>query len=154
MENENREYCSIVDDYLPFNHPYFRARNEVEASESFLGLAIAEGLRINEIREFIDILDTLYSGISDSEIKLDEFKEKRLKFTEEGWYDPKEKCNNGDRRAIMLFLSHYHLENAVNELMSLEEDERFSGKIKESNITYMKKLSEAIVREALGYVRI
>jgi len=129
-------------------------RNEIEASESFMGLAIAEGVRVNEIREFLDMLDTLYSGISDREVRLDEFKEKRLKFTEEGWYDLKEKCNNGDKRAMYLFLSHFHIENAVNDLMDLKKDARFSERIEDDTITYMGKLSEAIIREALGYVRI
>ncbi|MGC8608266.1 MAG: DUF1940 domain-containing protein [Thermoplasmata archaeon] len=154
MEDEGKKYCEIIDDYLPFNHTYFKMRNEIEASESFMGLAIAEGVRVNEIREFLDMLDTLYSGISDREVRLDEFKEKRLKFTEEGWYDLKEKCNNGDKRAMYLFLSHFHIENAVNDLMDLKKDTRFSERIEDDTITYMGKLSEAIIREALGYVRI
>ncbi|WP_048053924.1 DUF1940 domain-containing protein [Thermoplasma volcanium] len=151
---ENVRYCPVIDDNLPLDHVFFKFRSEIESAEAFIGLAVSEGVKVNETRELLDMLDTVYNSLYDEESKLNEFQEKRLKFTEEEWYDIKEKCNSGSKWSLYLMLARSHIDNAVYWLSKLREDERFVNKVSDENIMALYKIGAVILREGLGDVRL
>ncbi|CAC12362.1 hypothetical protein [Thermoplasma acidophilum] len=149
-----KRYCPVTDSELPADHVYFKFRSEIEAAEAYLGLAISEGIKVRETREILDIIDTVYNSLSDPESKLNDFQEKRLNFTEEDWYDIKEKANNGNRWSLYMFLARSAVDSAVYWSYRMKETEEFKEIVKEEMISKLLKAGYVILRESLGEVRL
>ncbi|KAA8922882.1 DUF1940 domain-containing protein [Thermoplasma sp.] len=149
-----KRYCPVIDSDLPADHVYFKFRSDIEAAEAYLGLAIAEGIKVNETREILDMIDTIYNSLSDPESRLNDFQEKRLNFTEEDWYDMKEKANNGNRWSMYMFLARSSIDSAVYWLYSLKETEEFREIVNDETILKLMKTGFVILRESLGDIRL
>ncbi len=151
---EIKRYCPVTDSELPVDHVYFKFRSEIEAAEAFLGLAISEGIKVTETREILDMVDTIYNSLADPESRLNDFQEKRLNFTDEDWYDLKEKANNGNKWSMYMFLARRSIDSAVYWLCKLKESNEFRDIVKDDVISKLMKAGFVILRESLGDVRL
>ncbi|MEM0157885.1 MAG: DUF1940 domain-containing protein [Thermoplasmataceae archaeon] len=151
-EDYSEALCQYTATKLPRIHPIFRFENEIKLAESFLGLSISEGVRLNETRELLDILDTLYENLSDPNSKLPDAQRKMLNHEEEVWLDVKDSMSRGDRRAAYLISAHAHLNNAISYLLECRATEEFKEIITDYQLKYLVKLSIKIYREAIGHV--
>ena len=134
------EYCDIIDDYIDAKSPYFLYRENINLAMSFLGLAISEGSKVNEIRECIDILDTLTQHLYDKSIVLKDSIRKSLNHEDESWLDITEKMANGNKTTAFMFAAAAHLRLAVNYLLLMEDDGKFKDFIDDYIKNYMLKL--------------
>ncbi|HLH86111.1 MAG TPA: DUF1940 domain-containing protein [Thermoplasmataceae archaeon] len=153
-ENEDfsTAFCTYTESALPRGHPIFKFDNEIKLAEAFLGLAVSEGVRLNETRELLDMLDTLYQNLTDPNSKLPDQQRKGLNHEEEVWLDMKDKMNRGDRRSAFLLASHAHLSNAISFLLECKSMAEFKDIINDYQVKYLSKLSIRIYREAIGHV--
>ena len=151
-EDFTRNVCEYNGEELPREHPIFFYQMEMRLAQAEMGLAIAEGVRLQATRELLDMLDTLYQILSDPESKLPDSQRKMLNHADEVWLDLKEKMSQGDKRAAHLLSSHAHMTMALGYLLKSKEDEMFSKIIPDYLIKYLGKLSTFTYREAIGHV--
>lgn len=151
-ENLLRKYCEITESELPKNHSIFKYISEMKMAEASLGLAISEGMRLQETREILDMFDTLYQLLFDPDSKLPDPERKKLNHADEVWLDMKEKMNSGDKRAAHLLNAHGHLDLAIAYLVECRNDTVIADKITDYLLKYLEKLSVFIYREAMGHV--
>jgi hypothetical protein len=149
--NVSEQYCELVDSRLPLDHPYFSFMSEIRQAESFLGLAISVGKRLNETRLILDLLDTIVSGIEDPNVRLSDENRKMLNHADEVWLDLKEKLSSGDVRTAYLLASSANMSKAVGSLVACRKFSDFSM-ITDYTVQYLKKLSVHTYREAIGHV--
>jgi hypothetical protein len=149
--NVSQQYCELVDSSLPLDHPYFSFLSEIRLAESFLGLAVSVGKRLNETRLILDLLDTIVSGIEDPNVRLSDENRKMLNHADEVWLDLKEKLSSGDVRAAYLLASSAHMSKAAGFLVACRKSSEFSM-ITDYTLQYLKKLSVHTYREAIGHV--
>ena len=151
-ENPRLKLCEYNDKLLPVDHPIFLYQMEIRMAQAELGLAIAEGIRLQETREILDMLDTLSQMMLDPETKLPDQQRKKLNHADDVWLDLKEKMSQGDRRAAHLLNGSAHIEMATAYLAKSDLDKEFSGSIPEYLLKYLGKLSVFVYREAIGHV--
>ncbi len=149
--NVSQQYCELVDSSLPLDHPYFSFLSEIRLAESFLGLAVSVGKRLNETRLILDLLDTIVSGIEDPNVRLSDENRKMLNHADEVWLDLKEKLSSGDVRAAYLLASSAHMSKAAGFLVACRKSSEFSM-ITDYTLQYLKKLGVHTYREAIGHV--
>ena len=149
--NVSQQYCELVDSSLPLDHPYFSFLSEIRQAESFLGLAVSVGKRLNETRLILDLLDTIVSGIEDPNVRLSDENRKMLNHADEVWLDLKEKLSSGDVRAAYLLASSAHMSKAAGFLVACRKSSEFSM-ITDYTLQYLKKLGVHTYREAIGHV--
>ncbi len=151
-EDFTKTICEYTGEELPREHPIFAYQMEMKMAQAEMGLAIAQGVRLQATRELLDMLDTLYQVLIDSESKLPDAQRKMLNHADEVWLDLKEKMNRGDMRAAHLLSSHAHMGMALLYLLQARKDEKFVNLIPEYLIKYLGKLSVFTYREAIGHV--
>ncbi len=151
-ENNGMLMCDLIGTEIPADHPFFRFQSRIRLSMSNLALAISCGVRLEETRELLDALDTLYSNLYDQEEKLSDQFRKRLNHEEEVWIDLKQKFFQGDQRSAYLLSAHSFLKMALSDLYVLKKDDVFADRISDYVLKYMYKLSVSIYREAMGHV--
>ncbi|MCL4315231.1 MAG: DUF1940 domain-containing protein [Candidatus Thermoplasmatota archaeon] len=151
-ENNGMLMCDLIGTEIPADHPFFRFQSRIRLSMSNLALAISCGVRLEETRELLDALDTLYNNLYDQEEKLSDQFRKRLNHEEEVWIDLKQKFFQGDQRSAYLLSAHSFLKMALSDLYVLKKDDVFADRISDYVLKYMYKLSVSIYREAMGHV--
>lgn len=151
-ENNGMLRCDLLETDIPADHPFFKFQSRIRLSMSNLALAISCGVRLEETRELLDGLDTLYNNLYDPEEKLPDQFRKRLNREEEVWLDLKQKFFQGDQRSAYLLSAHSFLKMALSDLYILKADPMFADKISDYVLKYVYKLSVAIYREAMGHV--
>ena len=155
-ENEEEDPKTAICEYngqiLPRQHPVFNYQMEMRMAQAELGLAIAEGVRLQATRELLDMLDTLSQMLTDPDSKLPDQQRKMLNHADEVWLDMKEKMSQGDRRAAHLLNSSAHMNNALANLIRCTEDPDFSLEVPEYIIKYLGKLATFVYREAIGHL--
>ncbi len=151
-EDFTKAICEYTGEELPRDHPVFFYQFEMRMAQAEMGLAIAEGVRLQATRELLDMLDTLYQVLLDPESKLPDQQRKMLNHADEVWLDLKEKMSAGDRRAAHLLSSHAHMSKALGYLIRAKSDEKFSELITDYLVKYLGKLSTFTYREAIGHV--
>lgn len=151
-EDFTKAVCEYTGTELPRDHPIFSYQMEMKLAQAEMGLAVAEGVRLQATRELLDMLDTLYQLLSDPESKLPDPQRKMLNHADEVWLDLKEKMSQGDRRAAHLLSSHAHMAKALGYLLESRKSEEFSELIPDYLVKYLGKLSTFTYREAIGHV--
>lgn len=151
-EDINNQYCDLIDKDLPLNHTFFKYDSEIKIAESFIGLAISEGKNVDQLRNIIDILDTLNENLYDSDVKLEDMVRKQLRREDSTWVDINQKMNDGNRYTADLIIASSHLRNAVSYLYELKNDDDFSEHVNNYQIEYMLKLINRLNNEAIGDV--
>lgn len=146
------QYCDAIDGELRKDHAYFRYSAEIRLAEADLGLAVARGLRLNETRSLLEMLDTLMENLTDKESVLSDPDRKMLNHADDVWLDLKDKLMQGDQRTAHLLSASAHVQNAVSFLMELKKDEIFGEMVSDYQLKYLTKLSVHIYREAIGHV--
>lgn len=152
QENLLIAYCEAIDDNIPLNHVFFKYWSEMKLAQAMLGLAVSEGGRLQETREIMDMHDTLFGNLIDSESKLPDMQRKKLNHADEVWLDLKEKLSEGSRRTAYLYSAHSHMRLALAYLVELKGDQKFEGRISDYLLNYLDKLSIFTYREAIGHV--
>ncbi len=151
-EDFTKAICEYIGEELPREHPIFAYQMEMKLAQAEMGLAIAEGVRLQATRELLDMLDTLYQILIDPESKLPDAQRKVLNHADEVWLDLKEKMSQGDKRAAHLLSSHAHMGLALSYLLDARKDGKFSEVITDYLVKYLGKLSVFTYREAIGHV--
>jgi uncharacterized protein YbcC (UPF0753/DUF2309 family) len=151
-EDYTKTICEFTGDELPREHPIFSYQAEMKLAQAEMGLAIAEGVRLQATRELLDMLDTLYQILIDSESKLPDAQRKMLNHADDVWLDLKEKMSQGDKRAAHLLSSHAHMDMALAHLLQAKKDEKFADIVTDYLVKYLGKLSVFTYREAIGHV--
>jgi len=155
-EAENEDFSMAISEYidkpLRRDHPIFFYQMEMLLAEADIGLAISKGVRLNETREILDMLDTLYNILLDPDSKLPDQQRKRLNHADDVWLDPKSKMSSGDERVSWLLSSHAHMSKALGYLIRAREDPLFKDIIPDYLIKYLGKLSTFTYKEAMGHV--
>ena len=151
-EDYTKEMCEYINEEISRDHPIFFYKAEMKLAQASMGLAIAEGVRLQATRELLDMLDTLYQLMIDPESKLPDSQRKMLNHADDVWLDLKEKMSQGDKRAAHLLSSQAHMSMALGYLIRCRSDERFSRLIPDYLIKYLGKLSTFTYREAIGHV--
>lgn len=151
-EDFTKTICEYNGEELPREHPIFSYQMEMKLAQAEMGLAIAEGVRLQATRELLDMLDTLYQILLDPDSKLPDAQRKTLNHADDVWLDLKEKMNQGDKRAAHLLSSHAHMAMALSYLLQSRKDEMFTEMIPDYLVKYLGKLSVFTYREAIGHV--
>ncbi|MCL4421432.1 MAG: DUF1940 domain-containing protein [Candidatus Thermoplasmatota archaeon] len=141
-----------VDQKIRADHPILFYQMEMKLAEADLGLAISKGIRLNETRQILDMLDTLYGLLSDPDSKLPDQQRKMLNHADNVWLDLKSKLSSGDERASFLLSSHSHMSEALGYLIKARDDPLFKEIIPDYLLKYLSKLSIFTYREAIGHV--
>ncbi|MGP6220980.1 DUF1940 domain-containing protein [Caldiplasma sukawensis] len=147
-------YCELMDDMIEGDNEFFKMENHYLSAISFLGLAASTGVRVNEIRELIDMVDTLSQCIKDPDVKLSDDIRKKINHAEEAWLDIKEKMSNGDARTAYLLLAYKELSDAHASLCKMKKDPKFSEYISDYILNYTLKGAFYIQSKAIGDVRL
>jgi hypothetical protein len=151
-ENVNVAFCDLIEKEIPLNHDFFLYEASIRLAQANIGLAISAGSKLQETREILDMLDTISSGIYDSDIKLMDDQRKKIRRTEETWIDMKEKMSKADLRSAYLLSASAHMQEALGHLISAKADSDFSAFISDYAVKYLHKLSLYTYREAMGHV--
>ena len=151
-ENPETAVCEYTGEYLRRDHPVFAYQSEMKMAQASIGLAIAEGVRLQASRELLDMLDTLYQIISDQDSRLPDQQRKMLNHADDVWLDMKDKMSKGDKRAAFLLEAHSHMDMALSHLVRCREDQAFKEMIPDYLLKYLGKLSTFTYREAIGHV--
>ncbi len=153
---EDEDFSKAISEYveqpLRRDHPIFFYKMEMMLAEADIGLAISKGVRLNETRELLDMLDTLFNLLLDPDSKLPDQQRKRLNHADDVWLDPKSKMSSGDERVSWLLSSYAHMSKALAYLIKAREDPIFKDIIPDYLIKYLGKLSVFTYREAMGHV--
>ncbi len=151
-EDYTKTICEFTGDELPREHPIFSYQAEMKLAQAEMGLAIAEGVRLQATRELLDMLDTLYQILVDPESKLPDVQRKMLNHADDVWLDLKDKMSQGDKRAAHLLSSNAHMDMALSHLLQARKEKKFAELVPDYLIKYLGKLSVFTYREAIGHV--
>ncbi|MGC8506560.1 MAG: DUF1940 domain-containing protein [Thermoplasmata archaeon] len=151
-EDITKAYCELLDMDIPADNPYFAYISEMRIAQASLGIAASDSKRVMVTRSLLDILDTLYENLFDSDSVIPDSLRKPLNHEQEVWLDLKEKMSQGDLRSANLLSSHAHMKLALRYLLMMRNDPLFKGKVSDYLIKYLGKLSIMTYREAMGHV--
>ncbi len=151
-DNADERYCDAIDRMIKADHPYFMYRSAIVEAEAFLALSVASGYRVNEIREIIEMLDTIFENMTDRNAVLPDNLRKMLNHSEDVWLDLKDKFSSGDTRAAYLAAASSEMSRALHYLILLKDDESFKELVSSYQINYLKLLSIHTYREAMSHV--
>ncbi|GGM77722.1 hypothetical protein GCM10007108_14810 [Thermogymnomonas acidicola] len=145
-------YCELIDKSLPFDHPFFLFTFEMRQAMADLAQAVSTGISSQQVREIVEMLDTLWEGLKDPDVRLPDAQRKSLNHEKEVWLDVKEKVMEGNTRASSLLSASTHMMRAVMYLKRLREDEEFRDVVSDYTVRYLHQLSLRTYREAMGHV--
>ncbi|OWP57550.1 MAG: hypothetical protein B2I17_00200 [Thermoplasmatales archaeon B_DKE] len=151
-EDVNVSFCDLIEKDIPLSHEFFRYQTCINLAQANIGIAISTGSKLQETREILDMLDTISSGIYDSDVRLPDDQRKKIRRSEDTWIDMKEKMSKADLRSAYLLGASSYMQDAVGHLVAARADKDFSGLISDYTIKYLHKLSQYTYREAMGHV--